>query len=253
MDQQPQPLTDRIAEALTREDVHWGYHCNFGTAPDDDMTRAYVAAVAAEVEPELAARDAEIAKLREQVAQWQRRATRAEGAMRHALWMSPLAYNNETAEAMTTRFRLHIEATYPDLVTRYSHQPVEVFQWADGCSCEDDGSNEYENAHSETDDNDDAICSRTPLGRVCDSCEDEDGDGPEWLPGGVLWPCPPIAELNQLTDAGVLAAAMTPAPAARPADDVPGARPMTVMVQRPAGEHVSEADAEWIRARLNRP
>lgn len=160
------------------------------------------------------------AALRAEIAQWQRRATRAEGAMRHALWMSPLAYNNETAEEMTTRFRLHIEATYPDLVTRYSHQPVEVYQWADGCSCLDDGSNEYENAHSETDDNGDAICSRTPLGRVCDNCEDEDGDGPDWCPDRVEWPCPPIAELNQLTDAGVLAAAMTPtpAPASCPAD-----------------------------------
>ncbi|MFE2352227.1 hypothetical protein [Kitasatospora cineracea] len=33
----------------------------------------------------------------------------------------------------------------------------------------------------------------------------------------------------------------------------PGSYPMTVIVQRPAGEHVSDADAEWIRTRLNAP
>jgi hypothetical protein len=152
--------------------------------------------------------EAEVGQLREELGQWKRRALRAEGAARHALWMSPLAYNNETAAQMTERFRIHIEATYPDLVTRFQHQPAEVFQWADGCGCPNDGSNEYESVHSETDDNDQAICSRTPLGRICDSCKDEDGDGPEWLPEGVLWPCPPVAELNKLTDAGILAAAM---------------------------------------------
>lgn len=46
-------LRDRIAAALTREDVNWGYHCGFETTTDSDMTAAYVNAVLAEVQPEL--------------------------------------------------------------------------------------------------------------------------------------------------------------------------------------------------------
>ena len=133
--------------------------------------------------------------------QWKRRALRAEGAVFHALWMRPMAYQNETAGQMTDRFRQHIETTYPDLITRYGHQPTEVHQWAELCACVNDGSNEYENDHSELDDSDNAICSRTILGRICGSCEDAEGDGPEWLPDRVLWPCPPIVELNRLTAA----------------------------------------------------
>ncbi|MGW4803088.1 hypothetical protein [Kitasatospora sp. NPDC004272] len=34
-------------------------------------------------------------------------------------------------------------------------------------------------------------------------------------------------------------------------DAAPGSYPMTIVVQRPAGEHVSDADAAWVRARLN--
>lgn len=149
------------------------------------------------------------------VAQWKRRALRAEAATRHALWMRPMTYQNETAQQMATRFRLHIEATYPDLITRYEHQPIEVYKWADACGCDPDAAG-YENDHDETGDNGEAICSRTPLGRVCESCEDEDGDGPEWLPYSVEWPCPPIAGLDALSDASVLAAAMTVTPAAAP-------------------------------------
>lgn len=144
------------------------------------------------------------------VEQWKRRALRAEGAVRHALWMRPLTYQDETAAEMTKRFRLHIEATYPDLIVRYEHQPVEVFKYADACDCKDDGSDEYENDHCE-DGDDGYLCSRSPLGRVCQCCEDEEGEGPEWAPYSVLWPCPPIRGLNALTDVSVLRAAMTPA------------------------------------------
>nr|BEK68811.1 hypothetical protein KPHV_60380 [Kitasatospora purpeofusca] len=128
--------------------------------------------------------------------QWKRRALRAEGAVFHALWMHPLTYNNETASEMRGRFHQHIEATYPDLITRSSHQPIQVYARADACGCKEDGSVEYENAHNEPDDEDGYVCLRRPLGRVCEHCEDEDGDGPEWLPDGVLWPCPPIVALN---------------------------------------------------------
>ncbi|GAA0704817.1 hypothetical protein GCM10010193_69770 [Kitasatospora atroaurantiaca] len=151
--------------------------------------------------------------------QWKRRALRAEGAMRHALWMSPLTYNNETAAEMAKRFRLHIEATYPDLIVRYNHQPVEVFKYADDCDCvddgtESDGSNEYDNDHS-MDGEDGYLCSRSFLGRVCGYCKDEEGDGPEWAPYSVLWPCPPVTALNALTDTAVLRSEMsTPASSA---------------------------------------
>lgn len=143
--------------------------------------------------------------------QWKRRALRAEGAVRHALWMRPIGHIGETADEMAKRFRLHIETTYPDLIVRYSHQPVEVFKWADACDCKDDGSNEYENDHSESADDGEPICSRSFLGSVCQCCEDEDGDGPAWKSEAVLWPCPPIRELNALTDVSILRAAMTPA------------------------------------------
>lgn len=149
------------------------------------------------------------------VEQWKRRALRAEKAVRHALWMNPLTYQNETAAEMTKRFRLHIEATYPDLIVRYDHQPVEVFKYADDCDCvddgtEDDGSNVYDNDHCEEGE-DGPLCSRSFLGLVCSCCKDEEGDGPEWAPYSVPWPCPPIAELNAQSDVSVLRAAMTPA------------------------------------------
>ena len=127
--------------------------------------------------------------------QWQRRALRAEAAVRHALWIRPMAYQHETAEQMATRFRLHLEATYPDLSTRYEHRPIEVFKWADSCGCDPDGPG-YEADHAESDASGEALCSRSPLGRVCDSCRDEDGDGPEWSSYAVLWPCPPITALD---------------------------------------------------------
>lgn len=62
--QPEQPLRQRIAQALAATDVHWGYHCGFSAAPDDDMTAAYVTAALAVVQPDLDARDAEIQQLR---------------------------------------------------------------------------------------------------------------------------------------------------------------------------------------------
>jgi hypothetical protein len=154
----------------------------------------------------------ELEQLRQQVGQWKRRALRAEGAAHHTLRMQPYILGRrvpETATEVIDRLHEHIRYTYPDIVIRYEHQAVEVYQWADGCACENDGSNAYEAAHDEVDEHDVPICTRTLLGVVCDNCKDEDGDGPEWLTEGVLWQCPPIAELNAPTDAGVLAAAMS--------------------------------------------
>jgi len=141
--------------------------------------------------------------------QWKRRALRAEGAIRHALWMFPLSYPEpETATEMTNRFRSHIEATYPDLIVRYHHQPLEVYRYAEDCGCEDDGSEEYENDHAQEGE-EGYLCSRSFLGKVCEHCTDEDGDGPEWSPDRVEWPCQPIREANAQTDVSVLRAAMT--------------------------------------------
>jgi hypothetical protein len=125
--------------------------------------------------------------------------------------MSPLTYQNETAAEMAERFRMHIEATYPDLIVRYQHQSVEVFRYADDCECEDEGSDEFESDHSEEGE-DGTLCSRSFLGRVCQHCEqseDEEGEGPEWAPYSVPWPCPLIAELNAQSDVSVLNAAMS--------------------------------------------
>jgi len=65
----PDSLRDRIAASLALADVSWGYHCNFSSDPcRDDMTAAYVDAVLAEIAAELAARDAENARLRAELA-----------------------------------------------------------------------------------------------------------------------------------------------------------------------------------------
>lgn len=130
---------------------------------------------------------------------WKRRALRAEGAVYHALWMRPLGPHwagdgIETAEQMRARFRQHMEHTYPDLITRYEHQRVEVYQIADGCGC-DPEADDYEDVHAESSDDGEFLCSKKRLGFICDSCEDEDGDGPSWKPYAVEWPCPPVAAL----------------------------------------------------------
>ncbi|BFP50122.1 hypothetical protein KCMC57_64900 (plasmid) [Kitasatospora sp. CMC57] len=52
---------DRIAAALSREDVNWGYHCAFSADPATcDMTTAYTDAVLAVVQPELDRLQAEV-------------------------------------------------------------------------------------------------------------------------------------------------------------------------------------------------
>jgi hypothetical protein len=152
--------------------------------------------------------------------QWKRRALRAEGAVRYALWMRPLTRNNEGAAELADRLRLHIEVTYPDLIVRHRHRPVEVFKWADGCDCPDTGSDGYENDHSESGEDGEPLCGRSFLGLVCEVCrDDEDCAGPEWRPEAVLWPCPPIRELDAQSDVSVLRDAMSRPAATGPAED----------------------------------
>lgn len=55
-------LRQRIAAALSAEDVKWGYHCGFSVnLADDDCTAAFADAVLAEVQPELDQLRAELA------------------------------------------------------------------------------------------------------------------------------------------------------------------------------------------------
>ncbi|MCP9209519.1 hypothetical protein [Streptomyces cucumeris] len=101
----------------------------------------------------------------------------------------------EPADQVCTRLRRNIETTYPDLVTRNQHLQVEVYTVADSCGCDPDAE-DYEDDHCESGEDGEALCSKQFLGYVCDFCEAEDGDGPEWKPYGVEWPCPPVASLD---------------------------------------------------------
>lgn len=146
------------------------------------------------------ASEADAATASAELARWKRRALRAEGAVYHALWMRPLGPHwagdgIETAEQMRTRFHQHIERTYPDLIVRDQHQRVQVFNIADTCGC-DWEAEDFEELHGEIGEDGEALCSKKFLGYVCDSCKNEDGDGPAWKPYSVAWPCPPIAALD---------------------------------------------------------
>lgn len=137
---------------------------------------------------------------------WKARALSAEAAVHHALSMAPLRQSGrgtlpiETAEEMAARFRKHIEGRHPALIVRSEHRRTEVFKYADACDC-DTEADDYDDDHCESADDGQYICSRSFLGYVCDSCEDEDGDGPAWKPYAVVWPCPPIAALDTSTPA----------------------------------------------------
>ncbi len=138
-----------------------------------------------------------------ELAHWRRRALRAEEAVCRILWMHPLGDRSfglhlETAEGMKKRLRSHMESQYPDLVVRYEHQRIKVFQPAEHCDCPEDAE-DYEEWHSSTAEDGQYMCERTMIGYVCASCEDKDETGPDWLPDAVEWPCPPIQALNQIT------------------------------------------------------
>ena len=137
----------------------------------------------------------------QQLAHWKRRALQAEAVVHFALWMRPLGPHwsgrePETADQLCTRFRAHVEDRYPEQITRYAHQRIEVLELAELCGCPEDA-DDWEEFHGESGENGHTLCSKKVLGHVCDSCKDEEGEGPAWLPYAVAWPCPPIAALDQ--------------------------------------------------------
>jgi hypothetical protein len=138
-------------------------------------------------------------RLRAERAEWKQRASRAEAAMRHVLWLRPEENwrrdHPESAAELVKRIRIWAEASYPDLVTRYEHQASEVFKLAELCDCDPDAEG-FEDAHCEGSEFGEELCSRSLLGLICGVCTDEEGEGPEWKPYAVLWPCPPIAALG---------------------------------------------------------
>lgn len=140
-------------------------------------------------------------------ADWKRRALQAEEAVNRALDMTPIRRSAtrrandtgapvEAAEDMTKRYRQFVEALYPDLIVRHGHRRTEVFRYADACDCDPEG-DDYDSDHCESADDGQDLCSRSFLGYVCDSCKDEEGDGPTWKPEAVAWPCPPVAALDR--------------------------------------------------------
>lgn len=137
----------------------------------------------------------------QRLAHWKRRALQAEAVVHFALWMRPLGPHwsgrePETADQLCTRFRAHVEDRYPEQITRYGHRRIEVLELAELCGCREDV-DDWDEFHGESGENGHALCSKKVLGHVCDSCKDEEGEGPGWLPYAVEWPCPPIAALDQ--------------------------------------------------------
>ncbi|ELP67629.1 hypothetical protein STRTUCAR8_08605 [Streptomyces turgidiscabies Car8] len=162
----------------------------------------------------------------QQLAHWKRRALQAEAAVGLALWMRPLTPGGrrqvtgepESAEQLCDRLRQNIAATYPHLIVRHEHQKIEVFELADGCGC-DPNADDYEDEHSESSDEGDDLCVKRRLGFICDSCENEDGDGPAWKPYAVEWPCPPIAALDPAsTETAAPAPSVAPLAASQPSE-----------------------------------
>lgn len=129
--------------------------------------------------------------------QWKLRALAAEGTVRYALWMQPFTVPQaETIDEYRKRLHAHVDASHPEQRIRCDHQAIEIFKLAELCGC-DPKSDDYEANHCESDpDTDHYLCARNRLGFVCGTCTDEDGDGPEWKPYAVVWPCPPVAALN---------------------------------------------------------
>lgn len=138
---------------------------------------------------------------------WRRRALRAEGAVFYALSLNatmhfPIGHMQrdgarpEMAYELVRRLREHFDHVYPDLVARYIHQRMAVYELASSCDCPR-SDNDWDEEHDETDEHGQWLCAKTLLGYVCITCESEDGDGPDWKPDAVEWPCPPITELNE--------------------------------------------------------
>ncbi|MEV7470237.1 hypothetical protein AB0O20_27590 [Streptomyces kronopolitis] len=124
---------------------------------------------------------------------WKRRAVQAEAVAGFALWLHPL--KDETAAELVGRLHEFAERHHPDVVVRYEHTRIEVYQLAQGCGC-DENADDYDETHAESDENGEPLCSRKLLGHVCDNCRDAEEAGPEWAPDRYAWPCPPIAALS---------------------------------------------------------
>lgn len=125
---------------------------------------------------------------------WKVRALRAENAIRYVLMSSPNS-SEKSAKEYAERIHTYIEDRYPDQIVRYTHTRIEVFQLADSCDC-DENDPEYESWHNEPDENGEPLCGKEFLGYVCEFCEDEEGDGPDWKPESVEWPCRVISYLD---------------------------------------------------------
>lgn len=125
---------------------------------------------------------------------WKNRALRAENAVRYVMGTQPHR-GEKTAKEFADRVHTHIESRYPDQITRYTHNRIEVFSLAESCDCDRDDP-EYDDWHCESDENGQDLCSRSFLGYVCEFCSDEDDGGPSWKPEAVEWPCRVIRDLD---------------------------------------------------------
>lgn len=140
-----------------------------------------------------------------------RRVHAAESVAWQALNISPL--DGETAEQVLTRIRFSAERNHPELLLRFEHSRIEIYTLAEDCGC-DENADDYDEQHGEADEDGRYLCSKNRHGSVCGSCENEDGDGPDWRPDRFEWPCPTVARLDETGTA--------PRPAAPSAADTTG-------------------------------
>jgi hypothetical protein len=132
---------------------------------------------------------------------WKTRALRAETAVMHLLWMTPIPARGrnpgESAGEFSDRIRSEAEIRYPDQVARSTHMRIGVFEGAESCDC-DPADPDYDSWHCEEDEAGEVLCSRSVLGFVCEFCESGDGaGGPSWKPESVEWPCPVIIGMDR--------------------------------------------------------
>lgn len=127
---------------------------------------------------------------------WKARAEQAEAIAMQALRMAPLGGSTpETAQQFADRIRSYVERCHPGFIIRTEHTRIKVLQLAETCGCDPDA-DDWEQWHSESDENGEWLCDRKHLGYICDTCVREDEGGPDWSPDRHEWPCPPIAALD---------------------------------------------------------
>ncbi len=127
-----------------------------------------------------------------------RRVHAAESVAWQALTIRPL--DGETAEQVLARIRFSVERNHPELLVRFEHSRQEILPLADSCGCDPEGEG-YDDDHCESDEGGQDLCARKHLGFVCGDCVNENGDGPSWRPDRYEWPCPKVAELDQVEPA----------------------------------------------------